>query len=121
MHKKKRTRRARRRKPLQRSKKLDEPKKPPRLKLAHDEPLHPRPVPRRVLAEVVLPSVSDTLDAELNVKGRPYDHVLREGQRGELPGILWRHTWRHDTTGETIVATVPLAVGASFTFVTLRV
>ncbi len=52
--------------------------------------------------------MSDTLDAELNVKGRPYDHVLREGQRGELPGILWRHTWRHDTTGETIVATVPL-------------
>ena len=31
--------RERRRKPLQRSKKLDEPKKPPRLKLAHDEPL----------------------------------------------------------------------------------
>lgn len=38
----------------------------------------------------------------------PYDHTLREGQCGELPGILWRHTWVHDGTGERIVATVPL-------------
>ena len=40
----------------------------------------------------------------------PYDHTRREGNGGVglATDFCWRHTWVHDTTGERIVATVPI-------------
>lgn len=58
-----------------------------------------------------------TLDAKLaeDQRLRPFEHTLREGNGigdayipGASPAFRWRHTWTHRTTGDRIVATLPV-------------